>query len=89
MSIHNIMALKIDLALLPQFDPLNKPSSISQRWKSWTRCFQTYIAAMNIKDNKQKGCYFFNMLEKLCKKSLKHCLTLAKIYAKAQEKLDE
>ena len=48
------MASILDLAPLPQFDPLSKPSSLSQNWKSWMKRFQTYVTALNIKDDKQK-----------------------------------
>ena len=48
------MAGKLDLAPLPPFDPLSEPSSLSQRWKSWIKRFETYIVAMKITDNKQK-----------------------------------
>ena len=39
---------------LPPFDPVSEPCSIGQRWKSWTKRFQTYLTAMNIQDDKQK-----------------------------------
>ena len=48
------MALKIDLAPLPQFDLLSEPSSLSKHWKNWMKCFQTYVAALDIKEDKQK-----------------------------------
>ena len=48
------MAAKLDLAPLPLFDPLIDPSLLSQRWKSWTKRFQTYVTAINITDEKQK-----------------------------------
>jgi hypothetical protein len=48
------MAVRIDLAPLPQFDPVSEPSSIGQRWKSWTKRFKTYLTAMNIEEDKQK-----------------------------------
>ncbi len=34
------MATRIDLPPLPPFDPVSDPSSLSQRWKTWTKCFQ-------------------------------------------------
>ncbi len=48
------MAAKLDLVPLPPFDPLHEPSSLSQRWKNWTKRFQTYVAAMNITDDKRE-----------------------------------
>ena len=48
------MAVKLYLAPLPHFNPLSEPSSISQRWKTWTKRFQTYLTAMKVEDNAQK-----------------------------------
>ena len=48
------MAARIDLTPLQVFDPISDPSSISQRWKSWKRRFETYLIALNITDDKQK-----------------------------------
>ena len=48
------MAAKLDLAPLPLFDPLHEPSLLSQSWKSWTKRFKMYVAAMNITDDKRK-----------------------------------
>ena len=45
---------KIDWVPLLPFDPHGDPSSLRQRWKIWTKCFQTYIVAMNIMNDKQK-----------------------------------
>ena len=39
---------------LPPFDPVGDPTSLSQRWKSWKRRFETYLVALNITDDKQK-----------------------------------
>ena len=48
------MAARIDLTPLQVFDSISDPSSISQRWKSWKRRFETYLIALNITDDKQK-----------------------------------
>ena len=48
------MAARIELSLLPPFDPVNDPSSLSQRWKQWTKRFQTYLVALNVTEDKQK-----------------------------------
>ena len=48
------MATRIDLPPLPSFDPLSDQTSLSQRWKSWVKRFETYILATNITDDKQK-----------------------------------
>ena len=50
----SVMA-KIGLTPLLPFDPRGNPSSLSQRWKIWTKHSQTYKAAMNLMNNKQEG----------------------------------
>lgn len=45
---------RIDITPLLQFDPISDPTSISQRWKTWKRRFETYLVALNIKDDTQK-----------------------------------
>ena len=48
------MAQMIDVPLLPPFDPVSDPSSLSQRWKTWKWRFWTYLVALNVTDDKQK-----------------------------------
>ena len=48
------MATRLDVNPLPPFDPVGDPTSLSQRWKSWKRRFETYLIALNITDDKQK-----------------------------------
>ena len=48
------MATHFDLPPLQPFDPYTDPSSVGQRWKSWRRRFQTYIAALNVTDKTQQ-----------------------------------
>lgn len=45
---------RIDLAPMAPFDPLSDPSSLSQRWKTWKRRFETYLVALNVTATKQK-----------------------------------
>ena len=45
---------KIDLTLLPPFDPFSDPSSLCQRWRIWTKRFHMCITGMNITNDKQK-----------------------------------
>ena len=45
------MAVRVDVSLLPPFDPVSDPTSLSQRWKAWRR---TYIAAVGVTGGKQK-----------------------------------
>ena len=48
------MAARIEVAPLTPFDPYGDSSSLSQRWKSWKRRFETYLIAVNVTDDKQK-----------------------------------
>ncbi|CAB4031131.1 Hypothetical predicted protein [Paramuricea clavata] len=46
---------KVDVTPLAPFDPVSDPAtSISQRWKTWICRFETYLVALNIKDDTQK-----------------------------------
>ena len=45
---------RIDLHPLQPFDPLSEPNSIAQRWSTWKKRFETYLAALGIQDNTQK-----------------------------------
>jgi len=48
------MATRLDVNPLPPFDPVGDPTSLSQCWKSWKRRFETYLVALDVKDDKQK-----------------------------------
>ncbi len=45
---------KIDVSPLTPFDPISEPTSLSHRWKVWKRRFETYLVAVDVKDNAQK-----------------------------------
>jgi hypothetical protein len=45
---------RIDLAPMAPFDPMSDPSSLSQRWKTWKRRFETYFVALYVTEKKQK-----------------------------------
>ena len=45
---------RIDIHPLRPFDPLTEPTSVGQRWKVWKRRFETYLAALGIKDATQQ-----------------------------------
>ena len=47
-------AAKIEVPPLIPFDPISEPTSVSQRWKAWKRCFEIYLIAVNVKDDAQK-----------------------------------
>ena len=83
------MASKLDLAPLPQFDPLSEPSSLSQRWKSWTKRFQTYVTALNIKDDKQKRALLLNQAGEATQEIFETLEETGEDYKTAKAKLDE
>ena len=80
---------KIDLAPLPPFDPFSDPSSLSQRWKIWTKRFQTYIAAMNITNDKQKRALLLYQAGEATQEIFETLPETGEDYATAQAKLDE
>ena len=48
------MAARPDVTPMPPFDPIGDPTSLSQRWTTWKKRFETYLIALNITDDKQK-----------------------------------
>ena len=82
------MAAKLDLVPLPPFDPLNEPSLLSQRWKNWTKGFQTYVAAMNITDDKQKRALFLYQAGPATQEIIETLSDTGDDYKTVQEKLD-
>ena len=48
------MATGLDLSGLGQFDPYSDPTSISIRWKEWSKRFERFVVAMNLKDETRK-----------------------------------
>ena len=82
------MASKIDLTPLPQFDPLGEPSSLSQHWKSWTKRFQTYVEALDIKEDKQKRALLLYQAGEATQEIFKTLSDTGEDYKTAKEKLD-
>lgn len=48
------MAARLEVHPLLPFDPVGNPTLIGQRWKAWTKRFEMYTVALDIKDDKQK-----------------------------------
>ena len=48
------MAGRIEVHPLAPFDPVGEPTSIGQRWKAWRRRFETYLIALDVKNDAQK-----------------------------------
>ena len=54
-ELEDSMATRVDILPLSHFDPLGDQSSISQRWKSWMKRFETYyLVATNTTSDAQK-----------------------------------
>ena len=49
------MTRRIEVHPLDPFDPVGDPTSIGQRWKAWRRRFETYLIALEFKNDAQKG----------------------------------
>ena len=83
------MATRVDLPPLPQFDPLSDQSSLSQRWKSWTKRFETYLLAANITDDQQKRAMLLYQAGSATQDILKTLADTGTDYATAKKKLDD
>ena len=83
------MAVKLDLAPLPPFDPTSEPSAMGQRLKSWTKRFQTYVAAVNITDDKQKRVLLLYQAGPVTEEIFDTLSDTGNDYKTAQAKLDE
>ena len=71
------------------FDPISDPSSISQRWKSWKRRFETYLIALNITDDKQKRALLLYQAGELTQEIFDTIPDTGEDYPTAMTKLDE
>ena len=83
------MAARPDLPPLPPFDPRGEPSSLSQRWKTWTKRFETYIAAMKIEDDKQKRALLLYQAGQETQEIFETLSDTGDDYATAKTKLDD
>ena len=79
---------KIDLTPLLPFDPFSDPSSLCQRWKIWTKCFQTYVVAMNITNDKQKRMLLLYQAGEATQEIFETLPETREDYVPAQDKLD-
>ena len=82
------VAGKLDLSPLVPFDPISEPSSLSQRWKSWKRCFEIYLAAMNITDGKQQKTVLLYQAGQATQEIFDTLPDTGEDYATAMAKLD-
>ena len=82
------VAGRIDLSPLATFDPVSDPSSLSQRWNSWKRCFQIYVAALNINDDKQKRSVLLYQAGQATQEIFYKIPEMGDEFATAMEKLD-
>ena len=62
------VGVRIDLALLATFDPITDPHSLRKRLKSWKRCFETYIVALNLTKDKLKRAVSLYQVEQAMEK---------------------
>ena len=83
------MAVKPDLPRLPPFDPVSEPSSLSQRWKKWTKRFDTYVAALKVEDDKQKRALLLYQAGQETQEIFETLTEMGDDYATAKKKLDD
>ena len=83
------MAVKPDLPPMPPFYPLSEPSSLSQQWKTWTKRFEMYVAAMKVEDNKQKRALFLYQAGQEVQEIFETLTEMGEDYATAKKKLDD
>lgn len=85
------MARRLDLTPLVPFDPLSDPTSLSQRWKTWKRRFETYLVALDIKEDTQKRALLLYQAGEATQEIFDTLQDTGddKDYKKALEKLDE
>ena len=83
------MATRVDLPPLPQFDSLSDRSSLSQRWKAWTRRFETYLVATNITDDEQKRAMLLYQAGSETQDIFDTLTETGTDYATAKKKLDD
>ena len=83
------MATRVDLPPLPQSDPLSDQSSLSQRWKSWTKRFETYLVAANITDDKQKRAMLLYQAGSATQDIFQTLANTGTDYDTAKKKLDD
>ena len=80
------MAMKVDLPPLPQFDPHSDQSSLSQRWKSWTKQFETYLI---VTDDTQKRAMLLYQAGSTTQNIFETLSDTVFDYATAKKKLDD
>ena len=83
------MATKVDLPPLLQFDPNSDQSLLSQRWKSWTKRFETYLIATNITNDTQKRAMLLYQAGSATQDIFETLSDTGSDYATAKKKLDD
>ena len=82
-------AAKIEVPPLIPFDPISEPTSVSQRWKAWKRCFEIYLIAVNVKDDAQKRALLLYQAGEATQEIFDTLEETGDDYKTAIEKLDE
>ena len=83
------MAGRIEVHPLPPFDPVGDPTSIGQHWKTWKRRFETYLIALNVKDDAQKRALLLHQAGQETQEIFETLLDTGENYKTAMDKLDE
>ena len=83
------MAAKIEVHPSTLFDPVSNPMSIGQRWKIWKRPFETYLVAVDIKEDKQKRALLLYQAGQETQENFGTLTETGEDYATAIAKLDQ
>ena len=83
------MAGRIEVHPLPPFDPVGDPTLIRQCWKAWKRRFETYLVALNVKDDARKRALLLYQAGQETQEIFKTLSDTGANYKTAIKKLDE
>lgn len=82
------MAVRLEVHPLPPFDPTSDPTSVDQRWKTWSKRFETYLVALNITEDKQKRALLLYQAGQATQEIFETLQDTGDTYEAAKTKLD-
>ena len=71
------------------FDPVSDPTSLGQHCKIWKCRFDTYLVAIDVKENKQKRALLLYQVGQEAQEIFKTLMDIGDNYATAIAKLDQ
>ena len=82
------MAVRLEVHPLPPFDLTSDPTSVDQRWKTWSKRFETYLVALNITEDKQKRALLLYQAGQATQEIFETLQDTGDTYEAAKTKLD-